>query len=420
MIAVSAPPGDDRASYLREVGALLWPAPASVTLTRPGRVAKPGPAGTHDLMVLPGLRRPRLIVPSGPRAAAAAVRRYGEPASVRARLATRTLSVTLGSGLGRVLLRDRLRVHVPDGADTIEAYLAGVLGQPVAISLHLGARRANRKPVLQVLTPAGETIAFVKIGVNPLTAELVRAERDALARLAAAGLRTIGVPDVLSYGTWRGLEVLVLGALPVWQRRVPLAAGQLGSAMTEVARAGGTRTGTLGASEYWRQLARRLDAAGQGTEHDELRAAVGRLGAVAGQQTLSFGAWHGDWTPWNMASTEDGLLVWDWERFTTGVPAGFDALHYWLQAQVVGGKDDPAQAAADCVAQAAGLLAPLGVPPDQAPATALAYLADLSVRYLADKQEQAGARLGAPRRWLIPALAAGTARLPGQGHDEKE
>jgi hypothetical protein len=116
-----------------------------------------------------------------------------------------------------------------------------------------------------------------------------------------------------------------------------------------------------------------------------------------------------------MASTRTGLLVWDWERFTAGTPAGFDALHYWLQARAVADGRDPRHAATACVEQAPALLEPFGLPPARATLTALVYLADLSIRYLADRQEQAGARLGAPGAWLIPALQAGVGRLPRSG-----
>ncbi len=63
-----------------------------------------------------------------------------------------------------------------------------MVGQPVEISLHLGAARANRKPVLQLLSKAGETIGFAKIGINALTRELVTGERAALVKLSEARL----------------------------------------------------------------------------------------------------------------------------------------------------------------------------------------------------------------------------------------
>jgi hypothetical protein len=40
----------------------------------------------------------------------------------------------------------------------------------------------------------------------------------------------------------------------------------------------------------------------------------------------------------------------------------------------------------------------------EAQATAVGYLAELATRYLADRQVEAGARLGDVRAWLLPAL----------------
>ena len=401
-----------RAGYLREICRLLWPDPARAELGARPTTSEPGDL---SMIVLPGLREPRLVVPAGRRPAAAAVRRYGEPGSVRSALAARALAALLASGVGARTFRDRLQVSVPSGAQTIESRLSELLGQPVLVSVHLGAARANRKPVLQLLTAAGETLGFAKVGINPLTASLVRAERAALERLDAAGLRQLHAPRVLGSDRWNDLEILVLSPLPVWQRRTPPQPGALQRAMTEIAAVAGVRECKLAGSDYWQHLTARLEAAGGGTEHSALRSALADLESVAGSTTLRFGSWHGDWTPWNMASTAQGLLVWDWERFTTPAPAGFDALHCWLQAEVVGNRREPAGAANACVQRAPALLEPFGVARQEARLTALLYLADLSVRYLADRQEQAGAALGAPRRWLLPALTAGIGELPGSG-----
>ena len=51
------------------------------------------------------------------------------------------------------------------------------------VSLHLGPARANRKPVLQLIAPDGETLGFAKLGIGPLTRRLVRAETTALSAL---------------------------------------------------------------------------------------------------------------------------------------------------------------------------------------------------------------------------------------------
>ena len=285
--------------------------------------------------MLPLARRPRLLVPSSRRASAAAVRRYGEPGSFTAWAGSRMLALALAGGAGAVGLGGRLRVRVSPGADTIDAYLAEALGRDVLISTHLGAARANRKPVLQLLTARGEPAGFAKISVNPLTRDLIRAERAALDALAAENLSGLTVPRVLHHGQWQGREVLVMTPLRVWRRRKPLRPGQLTAAMIELAAVGGRTHGPLGDSGFLAGLRSRLESAPAGPDRAALSAAIDALATVAGSTSLSFGSWHGDWTNWNMACTAEGLLVWDWERFTQSVPVGFDALHYRLQSAVI-------------------------------------------------------------------------------------
>jgi hypothetical protein len=403
-------PGAGRSS-LDDVCAVLWPPPATASLSRGPRPRR-ARERERDYVVLPSARRPRLIVPSGRRPSAAAVRRYGEPGSVAAWAASRTLALALAAGGASVGLGGRLRISAGPGTGypgsgdpatgTIEAYLRSVLGYEVLISTHLGAARANRKPVLQLLTRRGETAGFAKVSVNPLTRDLIRAERAALDTLTAASLSALTVPRVLHHGQWQGREVLVMNALPVWRRRQALRPGRLTAAMTELAAVGGRSRGPLAGCDYVDRLRSRLADAPAGPDRAALGDAVDALIAVGPE--LSFGAWHGDWTGWNMASTADGLLVWDWERFAPGVPVGFDPLHYRLQSDVVRRRRPPAEAAGACVRDAAACLAPFGVPAGEARLVAVLYLAELSARYLADRQAEAGARLGRPGTWLIPAI----------------
>jgi len=123
----------------------------------------------------------------------------------------------------------------------------------------------------------------------------------------------------------------------------------------------------------------------------------------AGDTTLRYGSWHGDWAPWNMANLADALLVWDWERFAQGVPLGFDAVHHELQRRIQASGD--ATAAVEATVRRAGeLLTPFGVDPGARELTALLYLVDLATRYLTDRQAEAGARLGVLGTWLLPVL----------------
>ena len=55
-----------------------------------------------------------------------------------------------------------------------------------------------------------------------------------------------------------------------------------------------------------------------------------------------------------------------------------------------------------------------GIEPARARLTAALYLADVATRYLVDRQAAAGAPLGAPGTWLIPALVGEMARFRAQ------
>src|SRR5205823_2810261 len=86
------------------------------------------------------------------------------------------------------------------------------------------------------------------------------------------------------------------------------------------------------------------------------------------------------WTPWNMTMSRGRAIVWDWERFQTGIPVGYDAIHYRLQDAVI--RDgSAAQAAAEAaVTGAAAALIPLGVAPHTTRRVATLYVADIRDR----------------------------------------
>jgi hypothetical protein len=384
-----------RTQYLAEVLALLYPAPC--------RTDEPGGEPIADYYVVPDARRPRLLVPSTSRkVAAAAVRRYAEPQSRSAKLKRDAVVAALRTGASGVLLRDRIRITGP-AAESIDGHLREALGRDLSVSIHIGPARANRKPVLQLISPDGETFGFGKLGTGPLTQRLVRAETNALIALGRSGLSKLTVPTVLHAGQWRGLPVLVQSALPVWLPRAPLTDRRLAGAMLDIAGCCGFATGTLAGGAYWTDLRGRLAAVGDRDEGAALAAAAEQLVRHAGDATLRYGSWHGDWAPWNMANLADALLVWDWERFAQGVPVGFDAVHHELQRRIQA-SDDATDAVEATVRRAGDLLDPFGVDPAARELTALLYLVDLAARYLTDRQAEAGARLGVLGTWLLPVL----------------
>ncbi len=195
------------------------------------------------------------------------------------------------------------------------------------------------------------------------------------------------------------------------------------AAMRELAEVGGTTRSPLGESDYAARLRARLKAIAErhrsagrrpgavgDTDADTLVAAGSTLlDRFAGVQ-LTFGAWHGDWSPWNTCEAAEVIYLWDLERFETGVPYGFDAVHYRLQDDIVTHQVDPTTAVLLLAANSSSVLSPMGVAPSEAEPTTLLYLVDLATRYMSDQAEQAGAALGALGRWLLPTLLRHIAR----------
>jgi hypothetical protein len=388
---------DERVAWLRERVPLLWPAPATATLGRARHVG-----ARRSYLILPNLEHPRLLVPRRTRrAAGGALRGYGEQASTARRVAVRLAAAALATGAGDAVVRDRLEIG--GGGDTIEDHLSRELGRPVLVSLHLGPARANRKPVLQLLGADGGTVGYAKVATNVLTGRLVADEVAALRTLAAAGLSGVTVPTVLSGGSWRGLEILVQSPLPVRQPRRP-ADGRLAAAIAEVAAVGGIAAEPID-GPYGTRLRARVAALPAGDARDRLTAALDTLGAGT---ELRIGSWHGDWTPWNTAVVEGTVLAWDWERFGSGVPVGFDALHYDLQPRLTDDADAAALTVVDLIRRAAGLLAPVGVPASSSAVVATLYLVEILTRYIGDGQT----RWGDWRSLTEGVLAAARAAAP--------
>jgi hypothetical protein len=367
--------------------------PASAVTPAAGR----GGAGPgRSFAVVPSASHPRLLVPLAPRgAAAAALRAYGGRLSTRDRLAYRGLGAALGAS-GPGLLSPYLTVApAPPGDVTdIDTHLSDVLGAAVSVAVHLTPARANRKPIVQALTADSRyPVAFAKVAENDLTATLVGQEADALARVAAAGSDGIVVPQVLSSTPVGGRAALVMRPLPTWSRGSLPDSAQLARGLAAVAALAPVSAPALGESGFWLRLRADIEAVGQAAARDALRRVADDLEAVAANAEISVGASHGDWSPWNMWQTPRGLLVWDWERFTTDVPLGSDLVHYRLQELLVMNSATPLVAA-----RAALQAAPR-------PIVGALHLLRLAARY--DKDNQAAT--GSARRsdeWLLPVVDA--------------
>ncbi len=274
-------------------------------------VANPGP---HDC---------RLLVPGSPaRAAAQAVRRYHDGASGRQRLVMAATELALRLGAGHLLGRRVVSIAPPCRPGVIE-FLSSVLDSPVeAFAMTLGPRRFNRKPVLQLFDPAGDTIGFAKIAVDEPTDAMVDREAHWLGVAHRSSGQALRVPRPLWAGRFDGRAVSVIE--PCWAiRRPPQTSDVDVELVTAVHALGAPRRAPLRRSAPVAALER--------SPRPEPAEALRLLGPRS-DILLDLGAWHGDLTPWNLLTTRSGRVVIDWETAEGGHPLGVDWLHHHVAA----------------------------------------------------------------------------------------
>jgi hypothetical protein len=155
--------------------------------------------GVSNFAQVPGLGRPPLVVPTERHVAAAALRHFSRQRARATRLTTKLLSFLLTSGFGGVAMRGQMRIEAVAGDDTIETYLADLLGQDIMVSVYVGparatcggcgtARQRRRRPARRAGRFAART-------------HLRSPSRVRCAALAAAGRRGPGHSDPLAAAT---------------------------------------------------------------------------------------------------------------------------------------------------------------------------------------------------------------------------
>jgi hypothetical protein len=383
------------------------------------------PEGTvvDAFAILPGRTRPRFLVPVGSRrVASAALRVYNDAQRPTTRVARAILGAAMAIGMAQRIFRDRLFVIASDGVDertleqaSVVRHLAGVL-RVADLQAAILFRRStpNRKPILQLIDPEGRSIAFVKIGWNELTRTLVRNEGTILHAFAERPPETFVVPTLLDAGAWHDLETLAVSPLPnrFWTGHTE---GELPVAATrEIATADGCHRTSLASSEYHTLLRGRLERLAEPSASPTAASASDLLDAIveeAGDIPLSFGRWHGDWAPWNMARVKGALYVWDWERSGGPVPLGFDALHFAFQTAMRTLDRDAGASLSRILPTTVATWVALGFDEATRPVTLALYLLEIFVRY-----EEAN-RLGGTIDERLPAsvLEAASAAVEALG-----
>jgi hypothetical protein len=388
---------------LRWLVRVLWDRRGGVSVSR-RPAPPPGARAAGTYLVFPDARRTRLLIRAGKSGAGhRALSSYNGLRPLATRFARAMLGAGLRLGVTERVARDRLHVWVPEACAAgdvpsllLREHVRRVLGRDDELTEVIGLRPVGpySKPVLQLFTQRGDPLAYVKVGWNEITRELVENEAAFFRKHREQPFRTLWIPRTVSSDRWNDLQIAITLPLPSGIRRyrahprlLPL------TAMREIAESGGMTASPFAASTYWQRTRRslsRLLAEGPPRDADVVNGFADRLEGRYGDVTTLFGRWHGDWAPWNLAWLDRKLVAWDWEHTAEDVPLGYDAVNFLFQTSFAGKQDSLAASLAACRRGSPTALHGLGVPTVLHAPVVSAYLLEMFIRYARTRRAGAG------------------------------
>lgn len=193
-----------------------------------------------------------------------------------------------------------------------------------------GTRGTNRKIVF-VKENESEILSFVKISIGPIATAALGHEEEALIKLSAHPFQHVSFPKVLS--TKNGIEI---SSVETGGRRDELTAKHF-DAIKEWS--GIYQSMELpDETSYQQQISQNiisiLHANDERIPH-RLTSKLVKLFSLARTHTKACFTWsHGDFTPWNMYFSTDGIGLYDLEQAAVRT-AGYDLFHFVMQTGIL-------------------------------------------------------------------------------------
>jgi len=217
-----------------------------------------------------------------------------------------------------------------DALARLEAALARTLGETkISMAFYLGVPAPHRKVTAQVLTPAGNTLAYAKIAISPLAQAAVGVEQRALLRLSESESLRGNVPEVLDSFGWQGGTVLLITAGP--PAPGPKLLSHVHSNFCKELFFSFKEEGIFGESPMWTRMSEiwlRLEHGSPNLLPVHLGLALEELRRELGPVALPLSLAHGDFAPWNTRLASQSLFVFDWERTAEGVTPLYDVFNF--------------------------------------------------------------------------------------------
>jgi hypothetical protein len=307
-------------------------------------LARAGYGHVRRFVVLPSFARPRWLVPI--HSDIPLTKRFAmyTPYTRRARLCKGLIIRGLAPALARAqALTVASRSPLP-----LERLVKDTTGEgdPV-FAASMGTPGPFQKMTVQVMTPQGRIIGYVKLPVTMAAGARLRFEADVLAHLSSMAQLNPHIPRVIHAASWGDGQVLFQSAADGTggPARFTEDHASFLRTLADVSRV--TKRGDRLIEESgreWDASSDRFESGWQDLGH----AVLSRAAEILSGREIVCGFGHGDFAPWNTRMAGNRLLVFDWESARPCVPLEWDAFHFRWQVATLLGHDrrwwtEPAQ-----------------------------------------------------------------------------
>lgn len=258
--------------------------------------------------------------------------------NLKAKVAKKLLATSLNAGLGwpllrkvQILIRQNMSKEERSKISLLE-HLKDVLGrQDLTFAISLGTPGVHRKPVIQIMTPDGKILGYVKVGWNQHTNALARNESHVCRHLSAFSFDSFAIPNVIYAGSWGDRFVCIQSAM---EGKIQTAPRKLTSQYFAVLKELATvhsQSIFLKDSALWTRLLKRIESTQSAYYRHMLRQGANKVQERLGNNRLPFHLCHGDFAPWNAQLVNGRLILFDWEYADLEAPAAWDLFHFSVQ-----------------------------------------------------------------------------------------
>lgn len=283
----------------------------------------------HRFAVLPSRQSARWIVPQGDgREKRPGFLHFYTPFSTKARiwkhLVVRMMSAGMLGWLRGLVIASKDQLP-------LERLVAEITGHERAtLAFSLGIAGPFKKMTVQVMSPTGETLGYIKVPLGDKADNRVRHEAMILEKMQGFPALRPHLPHPLYAGFWEGSYVLFQSAFtgnpgPTRFTRLHEDFLQILQSCHRVCRDGKTLIQSV--ADNWERTRPRLGSKWQSLAQEVLRFATRQLEAVQ----VPCGILHGDFAPWNTRVQNDGLCLFDWESALWEGPVSWDKFHFLVQ-----------------------------------------------------------------------------------------